>query len=174
MRSFIPRESIFWKPRFFPLPPTNNQSLRKCHQRCCECDNLAHEGRLRPPDEGSFIPLGWGLRWWCHECVAKGQPDCSGGCRGKAKLRRWLVDRHIRHVPLALVEGLAFDFLLPAFGLIIQAEKHHDPATDRQQRNRLRHDEVARRQGLRLLRVYRDDPDIIEQLRQALLAPRPQ
>lgn len=165
---------MFWKPRFYPLPPTNNQSLRKCHQRCCECKNAAHDGRDRPPDVGEFLPFGIGLRWWCHECIAQGHPDCSGGCRGKAKLRLWLVERHIRHVPLALLEGLAFDFLLPAFGLVIQVEKHHDPATDRQQRNRLRHDEAARRRGLRLLRVYRDDSDIIEQMRQALLAPRPQ
>lgn len=161
----------YWPPRF-RMPPTKNQSLRKCHQWCCACKNAAHDGRVRPPDTGEFLPFGKGLRWWCHDCIAQGHPDCSRGCRGKATVRRWLVDHEIRHVPLAQLGGHTFDFRLPAFRLLIQVVKPHDPA-ERQQRTRLRQDEVARRRGHRLLRVYRDDADIIEQVRQAILAPRP-
>lgn len=170
----IPRRfrDLHW-PRPFRLPPTKNQSLRKCHQRCCECDNLAHEGRLRPPDEGSFIPLGWGLRWWCHECVAKGRPDCSGGCRGKALLRRWLVDLPHRHVPLAQFEGQMFDFYLPASRLVIDVVSNPGLGCDVQQRNRHRRDQVAARRGFLLLRVHPDDPGLIEHVRQAVLKPRP-
>ena len=170
----IPRRfrDFHW-PRPFRLPPTKNQSLRKCHQRCQACKNLGHEGRLRPPDEGSFIPLGMGLRWWCSECIAAGRPDCSRGCGGKAKLRRWLVELPHRHVPLAQFEGQLYDFYLPASRLLIDVETDLGPGSERQQRNRHRRDQVAARRGFLLLRVHADDPGLIEHVRQAVLQPRP-
>jgi len=135
--------------------------------------NLGHEGRLRPPDEGCFIPLGKGLRWWCRECIAKGSPDCSRGCRGKAVIRRWLVDHGIGHLPLAQFGRHTFDFHLPAFKMLVQVDKHTGPATGGQLRLHRWQQQFAVRKGFRLVLTHADDPEIIEKLRQALLAPRP-
>ena len=88
-------------------------------------------------------------------------------------LRRWFVDHEIRHVPLAQFGGQTFDFRLPAFDLLIQVDTHLGPATGRQLRLHNWQQQFAKRKGLRLLRVHRDDPGIIEKLRQALLSPRP-
>lgn len=162
----------YW-PRPFRLPPTKNQSLRKCHQRCCACKNLTHDGRDRPPGKGEFIPIGKGLHWWCHECIAQGRPDCSRGCPGKALLRRWLVELPHRHVPLAQFEGQLYDFYLPASRLLIDVERDPVPGSDRQKGNRLRREQVAARRGFLLLRVHPDDPGLIEHVRQAVLMPRP-
>ena len=114
-----------------------------------------------------------GLRWWCHECIAQGHPDCSGGCRGKAKLRRWLVEHEIRHMPLAQFGGQTFDFYLPTFRLLIEVETHIGAGLNRQQKQHRWQQQLTERKGLRILRVHRDDPGIIEQMRQELLKPRP-
>lgn len=173
MRSFFPRQAWIWWPRFYRLPPTNSQRLRRCHQRCQTCKNLGHDGRLLPPEQGSFIPIGRGQRWWCKECIANGHPDCSRGCRGKARIRRWLVAHQIRHAPLVQLGGQTLDFHLPAFDLLIQVDKHLGPATTRQLSVRRWQQQFAVRNGLRLLRVHSDDESLIEKLRQALLSPRP-
>lgn len=154
---------IVYDPNY--KPPTRDQLFKRQPQWCRECGNGWAKRVLLPPARGQFFKERGVLRWVCHHCT--GHHNDSVTSPGENRLRALLKENGVPNIPQHVIEGLAFDFYLPKWNLIVEVDSwsaHHTAAQKKKDHHR---NKTAKRLHIHLLRVKWNDHDMLPKVLRA-------